>query len=71
MLVSGEKVLLHLSNNFSDYKASFGSTLYSRSFMSKDIFAYLAYCSGFKIISQEIVDWSIYKNLDCITLLEK
>lgn len=71
VLIPGGKALFHHSNNFLDYRASFGSTLHSRSYMSKDIFAYLAYRSGFKIISQEIIDWSGYKDLDCITLLEK
>lgn len=39
--------------------------------MSKNIFAYLAYRIGFKILNQEIIDWYGEKQLDCITLLEK
>lgn len=70
VLVSGGKVLIHHSNNASDYKASFANAPHGRSFMSKDIFAYLAYRCGFKILEQKEIDWGI-KNLDCITLLQK
>lgn len=39
--------------------------------MSKNLFAYMAYRCGFKVIRQEVIDWGENKNLDCITLLEK
>lgn len=70
VLISGGKVLIHHSNNASDYKASFANAPHGRSFMSKDIFAYLAYRCGFKILEQKEIDWGIEK-LDCITLLQK
>lgn len=70
ILVSGGKVLIHHSNNASDYKASFANAPHGRSFMSKDIFAYLAYRCGFKVLKQKEIDWGIEK-LDCITLLQK
>lgn len=70
VLVDGGKVLIHHSNNASDYKASFANAPHGRSFMSKDIYAYLAYRCGFKVLEQKEIDWGI-KNLDCITLLQK
>lgn len=70
VLVDGGKVLIHHSNNASDYKASFANAPHGRSFMSKDIFAYLAYRCGFEILEQKEIDWGV-KDLDCITLLQK
>lgn len=70
VLVDGGKVLIHHSNNANDYKASFANAPHGRSFMSKDIFAYLAYRCGFKVLKQKEIDWGIEK-LDCITLLQK
>lgn len=54
-----------------DYTVSFAKEYHGRCFMSKNIFAYLAYRIGFKILNQEIIDWYGEKQLDCITLLEK
>lgn len=70
VLKPGGRALIHHSNNTSDYKASFANAANGRSFMSKDIFAYLAYRAGFKVLEQQVIDWGI-KDLDCITLLEK
>lgn len=70
VLVPGGRVLIHHSNNDSDYKASFANAQDGRSFMSKDIFAYLSYRIGFRVIEQQVIDWGV-KELDCITLLEK
>lgn len=63
--------LIHHSNYHEDYKADFSNAPGSRSFMSKDCFAYLAYRAGFKILDQKIVDWEGVKELDCITLMKK
>lgn len=70
VLVPGGRALIHHSNNSKDYKASFANAPNGRAFMSKNLFAHLAYKSGFIIVSQDIIDWEI-KNLDCITLIEK
>lgn len=64
------KVLIHHSNYDEDYKASFQNAPNARSFMSKQLFAYLAYKVGFAVKEQIVIDWGV-KNLDCITLLEK
>lgn len=71
ILTSGGKALLHHSNYDRDYKASFENSIQSRSFMSRKIFAYLAYRAGFKIVEQKIIDWGVDKELDCISLLQK
>lgn len=71
VLVSGGKALLHHSNYDRDYKASFENSVQSRSFMNRNIFAYLAYRAGFKILDQKIIDWGLDKELDCISLLQK
>lgn len=70
VLVPGGMALIHHSNNTSDYKASFANAPHGRSFMSKEIFAYLAYRCGFEIVEQKKIDWGI-KNLDCISLIQK
>jgi hypothetical protein len=46
-----------------------------QNFMSKEIFAYMAHKCGFEILEQHIIDWgtdeNLYKDLDCITLVQK
>lgn len=71
VLVSGGYALIHHSNNTADYTAAFANGSAQRSYMSADIFAYLAYRSGFEIVEQKIIDWEGEKDLDCITLLKK
>lgn len=70
VLVPGGKALIHHPNYDTDYKASFENSVNGRSFMSKKLFAYLAYRAGFEILRQEVIDWT-EKDLDCITLLQK
>ena len=55
-----------------NYKQSFdnASNPGGRNFMSKELFAYLAYHAGFEIIEQQVIDWSL-KEMDCITLVKK
>lgn len=67
----GGKALIHHSNNTESYTVDFITGKCGRNYMSKDIFAYLAYRCGLYVISQTIIDWDVYKDLDCITLLEK
>ena len=71
VLIVGGRALLHHSNYDENYMVDFAHTSHARCFMNKDVFAYLAFRVGFKIISQEIIDWYDTKKLDCITLLEK
>ena len=70
VLKQGGRALFHHSNNTSNYKASFGTAVKGRSFMSKEAFAYLAYRAGFEILEQQVINWGI-PSLDCITLVEK
>ena len=70
VLEVGGYALIHHSNNGKDYKASFASSYNGRSFMSKEVFAYLAYRVGFEIIDQKVIDWTI-KDIDCISLIRK
>ena len=55
-----------------NYRQSFdnASNPGGRNFMSKELFAYLAYHAGFEIVEQQVIDWSLEK-MDCITLLKK
>lgn len=71
VLKKDAKALFHHSNYVSDFTTCFMSNSHARCFMSKEIFAYLAYQIGFKVLDQETIDWDGVKNLDCITLLEK
>lgn len=70
VLKKGGYALIHHSNNGKDYKAAFASTLNGRSFMTKEVFAYLAYRAGFEIIDQKVIDWQI-EDIDCISLIKK
>lgn len=71
VLKHGGRALFHHSNNCNDYKAGMATVAQGRSFMSKEIFAYLAYRTGFEIIDQRVIDWYGEHKLDCITLVEK
>lgn len=71
VLVDGGMALFHHSNNDGDYRQSFVTDRAGRSYMSKDIFAYLAYRVGFDIVQQKVIDWNGIKNIDCVTLLKK
>ena len=70
VLKKGGCALIHHSNNHSDYKASFQNAVNVRNYMSRDLFAYLAYRAGFEIVEQNIIDWGV-KDLDCISLIRK
>lgn len=70
VLQKGGYALIHHSNNGNDFKAAFASAYNGRSFMTKEVFAYLAYRAGFEIVSQQVIDWQI-KNIDCISLIRK
>lgn len=72
VLKKGGMALFHHSNLMLNYKQSFdnASNPGGRNFMSKELFAYLAYHAGFEIIEQQVIDWSL-KEMDCITLVKK
>ena len=72
VLTKGGKALFHHSNLSIAYDQSFNKSYNpgGRNFMSKDLFAYLAYKAGFEIIDQKVIDWSLPK-MDCITLVKK
>lgn len=61
--------LIHHSNLDWNYRASFAET--GRNFMSKNIFAHMAYQIGFKIVEQQIIDWEGIEGLDCVSLIMK
>lgn len=71
ILIKGGRALIHHSNYDKNYKADFSNSPHSRSFMSKKLFAYLAWRSGFEIEEQTVFDWYEVKDLDCVTLLVK
>ena len=70
VLRKGGMALFHHSNNTSDYKNSFYNAASGRNYMSKDLFAYLAYRAGFEVLEQQVIDWSV-KDLDCVSLVRK
>lgn len=70
VLRKGGMALFHHSNNTSDYKNAFSNAVGGRSYMSKDLFAYLAFRAGFEIVEQHVIDWGI-KDLDCVSLVRK
>lgn len=70
VLKLGGMALLHHSNNTSNYMGSFSDSQGGRNYMSKDLFAYLSYRSGFDVVDQKVIDWGV-KDLDCVTLLKK
>lgn len=70
VLRKGGMALFHHSNNTSDYKNSFFTAVDGRSYMSKDLFAYLSYRAGFEVVEQQVIDWGV-KDLDCVSLVRK
>lgn len=71
LLVPGGRALFHHSNNTEDYRITYASAKHGRNFMSKDVFAFLAYRIGFRILDQNVIDWGGVPGLDCITLVQK
>lgn len=67
----GGKALIHHSNNTENYKIDFNTGKMGRNYMSQQLFAFLAWRSGLSVVFQKNIDWSDYRNLDCITLLRK
>ncbi len=72
ILRSGGKALFHHSNFAKMYDQTFNNAHNKggRNFMSKELFAYLAYKAGFDIVEQKVIDWS-EPEMDCITLVKK
>lgn len=70
-LKPGGRALFHHSNYTKNYKANFCNAPHSRNFMSRNLFAYLAYRVGFNVLIQKEIDWFGTPKLDCVTLLEK
>jgi ubiquinone/menaquinone biosynthesis C-methylase UbiE len=79
ILVNGGKILFHHSNAASSttFKPELGYRLQKngRSFISADIFAYLALRTGFVVLQQDIFSWSAgetyTKDVDCLSLCQK
>lgn len=71
ILEPGGRALFHHSNNTEDYRIDFSTGKSGRNYMSRDLFAYLAYRAGLEVVEQRTIDWAGVKDLDCITLLEK
>ena len=71
ILIPGGRTLLHHSN----YDKSPGANCYSnphgRNFMSGNLFAHIAIRAGFEVLEQFVIDWGDFRNLDCISLIEK
>jgi SAM-dependent methyltransferase len=65
------RALFHHSNldkyPGSDYKHN----PHRRNFMSKNLFAHAAARAGFQVLEQITIDWAGFRNLDCLTLLER
>ena len=70
ILEPGAYALFHHSNNTQNFKLSFENALHGRNYMSKDLFAYLAYRCGFEIINQQVINF-VEPELDCISLIRK
>lgn len=71
ILKKGGKALFHHSNNTENYRVSFETGRSGRNYMSQDLFAHFADRAGFKVSKQYLLDWDGYKELDCLTLVEK
>lgn len=71
VLQIGGLCLLHHSNSHSDPKTAFVNGIQGRSYMSQDIFAYMALRCGFEIVTQQVITWNTAEDLDCISLIRK
>jgi SAM-dependent methyltransferase len=47
------------------------TNLANRNFMSADLFAHYATKEGHSVTRQKVIDWSIHKNIDCLTVIER
>ncbi len=64
--------LIHHSNKSDNpLDEAFENSPHSRSFMSKNLFAYLAHREGFSIVEQKIISWGDIEGLDCISLIQR
>jgi SAM-dependent methyltransferase len=69
VLVPGGRGFFHHSNytGGSDWRANPAS----RNFMSQALFAHYAQKEGLKIVSQKVINWGKFEQLDCLSLIEK
>ncbi len=71
VLISGGRALIHHSNLTQSYKQSFSNAPGGRNYMSRELFAYMAYRSGFEVIEQKEGIWNMACGGDCLSLIEK
>jgi SAM-dependent methyltransferase len=71
VLIPGGKALLHHSNYDRAPGGLNSFNPHHRNFMTKNLFAHLAVRAGFEICEQLIIHWGDFRNLDCISLIEK
>ena len=71
ILTRGGRALLHHSNYDGSPGTISTSNPHGRNFMSKRLFAHIAIRAGFEICEQFIIHWGDFRNLDCISLIEK
>lgn len=71
VLRRGGRALIHHSNNTKSHKLLFETAEHGRNYMSKDLFAYLAFRAGLEVVEQDVFDWGDSPSLDCLSLVEK
>ena len=72
ILTKGGYALVHHSNRSEDpLEEAFENSAHSRSFMSKNLFAYMAHRAGFSVEKQIVINWGAVEGLDCISLIKK
>jgi SAM-dependent methyltransferase len=71
ILKPGGRALLHHSNYDKSPGAVNTSNPHGRNFMNKNLFAHIANRVGFIVLEQSVIHWDTFRNLDCISLIEK
>jgi SAM-dependent methyltransferase len=71
ILIPDGQALFHHSNYDRSPGTYNSSNPHGRNFMSKNLFAHIAIRAGFEIREQLLIDWDDFRNLDCISLIQK
>lgn len=71
ILIPGGQALLHHSNYDKSPGTYNSSNPCGRNFMSKNLFAHIAIRAGFEIREQLIMHWGDFRNIDCLSLIQK
>lgn len=71
ILRPGGRAVFHHSNYDKSPGADYSNNPALRNFMNKNLFAHMAIRSGFEICKQLVMHWGEFRQLDCVSLIQK